>query len=389
MPAKSIRAVQTVIAVTGSLLGIAVPPGPAAVAGPRSCAGWQVVPSPGPGQPGLHSVSAVSATDVWAVGDYLNGSGHYRTLTEHWNGHTWQVVPSPNPAGGAAPTDTLAGVVALSATDVWAAGFDEKTTTSFRTLTEHWNGTKWSVVASPNAGTGENTLGAVAASGPAGIWAAGYRQAVAGAARRTLIEHWDGTRWTITPSPNAGAGDNFAFGVAAVSPTRAWAVGSNSVSFTSTLAMHWNGSAWSLAHTLNPGQGDRFLNSVTAPTAGFALAVGSDLDGAQTRTLTERWNGSAWSLVPSPSPGQDHNSLQSAAATGPGAGWAVGVRRASPGARFRTLAERWNGSTWTAVSIPSPGQADDWLYSVAAVPGHGGFWAVGSAGRATLTEFHC
>jgi hypothetical protein len=368
---------------------MAVPVGTAAAAGPQACAGWQVVPSPGPGQSGLHSVSAVSATDAWAVGDYLNDSGHYRTLTEHWNGHTWQVVPSPNPAGGASPTDTLAGVVALSAKNVWAAGFYEKTTTSFRTLAEHWNGTKWSVVATPNAGTGENTLGAVAASGPADVWAAGYRQATADAPRRTLIEHWNGTKWAITPSPNVGRGDNFAFGVAAVPATGAWAVGSDPVSFTSTLAMHWNGSAWSVTPTVNPGQGDRFLNSVTAPTAGFALAVGSDLNGSQTQTLTERWNGSAWSLVPSPSPGQDYNSLQSAAATSPSNGWAVGVQRTKPGARFRTLAERWNGSTWTVVSIPSPGQADDWLYSVAAVPGHGGFWAVGSAGGATLTEFHC
>ena len=348
-----------------------------------------MVPSPGPGVAGLHSVSAVSASDAWAVGDFLNGSDSYRTLIEHWNGHRWQVVPSPNPAGGTSPTDTLAGVVALSADDVWAVGFYEKTTTSFRTLIEHWNGKKWSVVASPNSGTGENTLGAVAASGPAAIWAVGYRQATQDAKRRTLIEHWDGGKWVITPSPNAGSGDNFAFGVAAVSAAQAWAVGSGPVSFTSTLAMRWNGSAWSVAHTVNPGQGDRFLQSVTAPSPGFALAVGSDLDGAQTKTLTERWNGSAWSLVASPSPGRDYNSLQSVAAPSSSNGWAVGVQRVTPGSRFQTLAERWNGTTWQAVSIPSPGHADDWLYSVAAVPGHGGFWAVGSSGTATLTEFHC
>lgn len=388
MPAKSIWTVQILVVVTGCLLGVAAGVGTAA-AGPQACGGWQVVPSPGPAQAGLHSVSAVSATDAWAVGDYLNAASNYRTLTEHWNGHTWQVVPSPNPAGGASPTDTLAGVVAVSAKDVWAVGFDEKTTTSFRTLVEHWNGTKWSVVASPDSGTGENTLAAVTASGRAGLWAAGYRQATAGAARRTLIEHWDGRRWAITPSPNAGSGDNFAFGVAAVSTSLAWAVGSNSVSFTSTLAMRWNGSTWSVVHTANPGQGDRFLQSVTAPSATFALAVGSDLDGSQTRTLTERWDGSAWSLVLSPSPGQDYNSLQSAAATSSSNGWAVGAQRATPGARFRALAERWDGRTWTAVSVPSPGQADDSLSSVAAVPGHGGWWAVGSAGGATLTEFHC
>src|SRR5690242_17760591 len=79
----------------------------------RVCSGWQVVPSPSPGPAGLAAVAATSATDAWAVGSRLTPGGSYRTLIEHWNGNAWKVEPSPNPAGGASPTDTLGGVVAL------------------------------------------------------------------------------------------------------------------------------------------------------------------------------------------------------------------------------------------------------------------------------------
>jgi hypothetical protein len=226
----------------------------------------------------------------------------------------------------------------------------------------------------------------MAATSATDVWAVGYRQGSSG--RRTLIEHWNGSAWAITPSPNVGSGENFAFSVAAVSATQAWAVGSDSVSFGKTLAMRWDGSAWSVVPTANRGQGDRFLQSVAAPSATYALAVGSDLNGTQTQTLAERWNGTAWTLTPSPSPGQDYNSLQAVTAPRPASAWAVGATRAVQNGAFRTLAEHWNGTSWTVASTPSPGQGDDWLFGVTAVSG-GGFWAVGSAGNATLPEHHC
>jgi hypothetical protein len=367
------------------LAALAVPVASQPVA-PRACAGWQVVPSPSPGPAGLAAVAATSATDAWAVGSRLTSGGSYRTLIEHWNGNAWKVVPSPDPAGGASPTDTLGGVVALSKTDAWAAGFYEKTTTDFRTLIEHWNGTRWSVVPSPNSGTGANNLVAMAAVSASDIWAVGFRQGTSG--RRTLTEHWNGRRWAIVPSPNAGSGDNLLLGAAPDRAGGAWAVGFDSVSFGQALALHRTGSSWSIAPAANPGQGDRFLQAVTAPATRAALAVGSYLTASRTLALAERWNGSAWSRVPAASPGADYNSLQAAAATSTTSGWAVGTQRAAFGQRFLTLAEHWNGASWTAAASPSPGRGDDGLSGIAAIP-HGGFWAVGTAGAATLTERHC
>jgi len=58
------------------------------------------------------------------------------------------------------------------------------------TLTEHWNGTAWKRVPSPNpAGSGRaNSLFGVAATSPTGNWAVGYY--FNGAANQALALHW-------------------------------------------------------------------------------------------------------------------------------------------------------------------------------------------------------
>jgi hypothetical protein len=356
-----------------------------AAASPRACARWAVKASPSKGAAMLSAVAATSGRDAWAVGSYDVG-GAYKTLIEHWNGSRWSITASPSPASGFHTTNALAAVVAIGPKNAWAFGFYLKTSTSFRTLVEHWNGSRWSVVPSPNSGSGENTLAAAVARSATDIWAVGYHGDPGH--RRTLTEHWNGAAWSIIASPSVDTGDNFLFGAAAAPSGPVWAVGSDSVSFGRTLAVRWNGHAWTTASTADPGDGDRFLQGVAAPTGRYALAVGNYLAGNQTRALAERWTGSGWSLVPAASPAADYNGLQAVAAASTSNAWAVGTRRADQGSAFRTLAEHWNGTAWTTVPSPSPGTGDDWLYGAAAVPG-GGFWAVGTAGGNTLTEFRC
>jgi hypothetical protein len=340
---KALTPLAAITTLIGSMITATMPPAfgstaLAAPAAPRACA-WRVVASPSRGESAtLSAVSATSGKDAWAVGNYDTGSG-------------------------------------------------------FRTLIEHWNGARWSVVPSPNADPGENTLAAVAAVSASDIWAVGYRHgpgAPDGGARKTLVEHWNGSKWRISPSPSPGParGDGFLFGVAVTSGGRAWAVGTEPSRFSSTLAIRWNGAKWLTTKTANPGQGDRFLQAVAAPSAGLALAVGSDLNGNQTRVLAEKWNGTSWSIVPAASPGHDFNSLQAIAARNGSQAWAVGARRANLGARFTTLIEHWDGHAWTPASAPSPGAGDDWLFGAASVP-KSGFWAVGNAGPSTLIERFC
>src|SRR6266581_311532 len=100
-------------------------------------ASWKVVPTPNPSTSSmaLRGVSAVSSSNVWAVGFY-NGSTSGQTLIEHWNGTNWVVVPSPNP--GTASNSLLA-ISALSSKDIWAVGLYANSAGNFQTLTEHWN----------------------------------------------------------------------------------------------------------------------------------------------------------------------------------------------------------------------------------------------------------
>src|SRR5712692_8381428 len=90
----------------------------------------------------LFATAVVSANDVWAVGTYNSPARH--TLAEHWNGTSWTIVATPNPITG--PSE-FTGVAAISTNDVWAVGsYLEGDNLTDATLMEHWNGTSWSVV---------------------------------------------------------------------------------------------------------------------------------------------------------------------------------------------------------------------------------------------------
>ena len=369
--------------------------GPAALAAPApsalACQGWQVVPSPGPGSSSaLAAVAATSSTDAWAVGSWLNpASATTVALIEHWDGSAWSTVPSPA-VPGAPSLVSLAGVAALSPTNAWAVGSTVTDSVS-QPLIEHWDGTSWTIIPSAGERPGLNALTAVAARTATDIWAVGYRQQVSPHRLRTLIEHWNGTTWHVVRSPNAGKTGSRLFGVAVVSAARAWAVGTESNSDGSTLAERWNGSSWSVVPTRNRGHRSRSLQAVAAHSARRVFAVGSDASrtGIRTHILAERWRGSRWSVTPAPNPGRHYNALQGVAVRSATRVWAVGTTQPGIERSSATLAERWNGTRWRVVSTPSPGSGNDGLSGIAEIPHRGGFWAVGNEGDSTLTEFHC
>jgi hypothetical protein len=64
-------------------------------------------------------------------------------LVEHWDGSTWSVVPSPNP--NPQGNNSLVAIAAVNGSDVWAVGLQLK-----GPFTEHWDGSQWSIVATPS-----------------------------------------------------------------------------------------------------------------------------------------------------------------------------------------------------------------------------------------------
>src|SRR5439155_27132012 len=127
-----------------------------------------------------------------------NIGGSSQTLVEQWNGSMWSVVSSPNLGTNGS---RLNAVAAVSANDVWAVGQFSNGTVP-HTLVEHWDGSAWSVVPSPNLGTATNVLNAVAARATDDVWAVGYGGGGGFTVSETLVEHWDGSAWSIVPSPN-------------------------------------------------------------------------------------------------------------------------------------------------------------------------------------------
>ena len=293
---------------------------------------WTVVPSPDPGSARneLAGVRAVSPSNVWAVGFFDNGGGRPRTLIVHWDGKAWTRVPSPN----LSDSDGLTSVRFVSAKNGWAVGsFNDGTD---HTLTLHWNGKAWKRVPSPSFLL-NSVLTAVSVVSARNVWAVG--QASSRTQEKTLILHWNGTRWSRVTSPSAGLSSTLT-GAAATSATNAWAVGVliNAKGQNQTLILHWNGKAWKRVVSPDPGGPARlnWLNAVTASSASSARAVGTFDDPVLGRTtLVVQWNGTRWTHVVTPA--ANNGELLAVTGTSAASSWAVGAFR-PPGGVDQALA---------------------------------------------------
>ena len=148
----------------------------------------------------LNGVTALDMNDVWAVG-LTNGDVKDQTLTEHWGGSGWTIVPSPNPGGSSALL--AVGDIAQSAGFrlfkccqcgcKWRRLGSRPGCPQVSPLFMHWDGQIWTVV-DPPAGAGPQF--AVAALSPSDVWSAGSGFS---ADNTGLFNHWDGTAWTTIP----------------------------------------------------------------------------------------------------------------------------------------------------------------------------------------------
>ena len=317
---------------------------------------WQISPGATPtgvSFSALLGITALSHDNVWAVGDISTSSGS-QSLIEHWDGSQWQVISNPVLSG---TTNFLNAVSADSAHDVWAVGASDSST-----LIEHWDGSSWSVVPGANPGSNGNELWGVSAISANDAWAVGdYRDSNFN--ELPLIEHWDGSSWSTVSSPNLSSFTTLR-GISATSANNVWAVGSffDSTDTNQALVEHWNGTSWEATIGLNPtGSPGSFFQGVTAVSRNNVWAVGGTNPpntSGSLATLIEHWNGSSWQIIPSPNiadpNGSPLNFLNGVAAVPHDEDvWAVGRATDSSGS-FVTLAEAWNGAHWSIVSSPNP-----------------------------------
>ena len=258
-------------------------------------------------------------------------------------------VPSALIGAGASRADASTCGSLNRATGALAAG-GELTNTAFVSAGESW--------AVGNAGSAEN-------------------------ANRTLTERFDGSGWSVVPSPNQVTGNNSLNGVSMI-PGAGWAVGYSQAGTYQPLALQWDGAQWSLAPPAAL-TGNALFTSVDTLADGSAWAVGYQTAAGGTRqTLIEQASGGTWTPVPSPNDGTatTDNSLTAVGGTQATGLWAVGWRE-SPGG-LQPLVLRYDTAqpspTWVSVTgaggVPAPGQIDTVLTGVDVVSASD-VWAVG------------
>ena len=186
---------------------------------------WTLVPLPLPGGEGggLFDATCVNGSDCWAVGAVVgSGSGNPTgTLVEQWNGTSWSVVPSPTPSGPGVAGAILSSVSCTSASSCMAVGYaTDSGGNNLTDVVEQWNGSSWTIIPAAATGQAFDQLISVQCLSAADCWAVGNAGPVAQMSNflpifpgaigdQGLIEHWDGSAWSIVPSvsepaPNGG-----------------------------------------------------------------------------------------------------------------------------------------------------------------------------------------
>jgi len=280
----------------------------------------------------------------------------------------WTVTPIASPADG-----LLNAVSARTATDAWAVGGfpGPNEDDGAQMLAEHWNGTAWTQTPTPNIVRVDEILNAVSASSATDVWAVGAENPTGAAHHDPIAAHYDGTAWTIVPTPaTTGGSKSILFGVADLAPNNVWAVGRSEGN--RALLEHWTGSAWSIVTAPVPSvpAGETFvgttLNAVSARSATDIWAVGYTQAAKGTASikydLTMHFNGTSWSVVPSPNPAVRsplngvQQQLNGVVAISANDAWAVGNTVDTVSGAFvpnGPIAMHWNGTAWSLATVPA------------------------------------
>jgi hypothetical protein len=199
---------------------------------------WTVVPTADAGSSGnqLYAVTAVSSAKVFATGQQSGAAFPSTMLVEQWNGKAWSALTTPADPGG---SDLPLGATATSSI-VSIVGDRESSTAPYTTFVASGAPSNIGIVTTPNAGTGENDLFAATTAADGSTWAVGWAIDPSSLVHSTLVEQGVNGTWSVVSSPNGGTGDNGLAGVTAVPGGGLWAVGvtSSNGNFSTLIMYH-------------------------------------------------------------------------------------------------------------------------------------------------------
>jgi hypothetical protein len=301
----------------------------------------------------LEAVAAVSARDVWAVGNRI----------EHWDGQTWAVVPSPS-LGSVPPSSlprSLAAISFSATNNVWAMSTDND-------FVERWDGRHWQQVPVPAAVTA-----------------------------------------SVTPSysvPHPELENPQLEALATISVTDTWVVGKSGPNNNDPWAMHWNGRQWqemTLPRSPAPASYSADLRLVceAADVENLSLpaivALGRNdvwVAGSVTPTvrsgscpLAFHWDGTRWREVWLVTRPQDVFLLEQTYITNQTGAWLLNVMAATPSGNLwavgnpENLALHWDGHAWHVVSaFTGPGATEGFRLTSLSASSDNDIWAAGGGG---------
>ena len=229
-------------------------------------------------------------------------ASHDRSLpfAESWNGTRWTVLAAPSPAR--ATNSMLFGVSCTSARACTAVGSYSHGSAPPKALAERWNGTRWRIQGVPiPAGRNSPQLSGVSCTRARACTAVGFAANRKGEGQ-PLAEAWNGTRWTVQATPlTAGANGGILDAVACTSPSDCTAAGSLFAAPGGPMSDNWNGTTWRIHTAPNPpgyqtSTSQVLLTGVSCASAGACTAIGDYTPNNQPETFAEAWNGTRWAL---------------------------------------------------------------------------------------------
>jgi hypothetical protein len=325
----------------------------------------------------LYGIAAVGAGDAWAVGETDGESA--KGAVAHWDGVKWSKVATISEGIGIC---TLRSVAARAKDDVWAVGRCEFEGRTVRVVMAHWDGKSWETRKGLGVGTFSINLTGVAAVGPQEAWGVGY------ASNHALIMHWKGTAFEEVPAPKKANGKGYRLtSVAGVSPDDVWAVGEG-------LVLHWDGKSWQRRDDPGPKlTGVAALSANDVWAVGYADYMGKGPGGASIPYLGH-WDGTKWTDFSksytkstrdcSPS---DTCAVLSISALSKDNIWIVGVGPEREG----PILMRWDGSSWDSDPCPSlalQGEEGGLSHIGVAAASGGEVWAVTGEGGLVVDVDH-
>jgi hypothetical protein len=326
-----------------------------------------------PGGSGFVQANGSGANDVW-IGGYVADPSHQesRALMYHWDGSSLSQVDMPQ------GTPDVNSIAALSPSDAWIATLAGP---------EHFDGTGWSLVGNPVArGRPPQILGtlAIVASSRNDVWAVGQSPPpLTSDLHETtpLAEHFDGSAWTETPTPEGPSGQVMAlWDVTSLGPDDAWAVGGDAAATqpVAPVVLHFDGKAWTAVDVPVPA-GRAYVGQAVSASGSDDVWVAADAvlpNPDQTPGLLLHFDGSGWRTVSIPAAPGTAVHLSSVDAAAQGDVWIGGRSYDLQTHRSAPFIQHFDGTNWVSVPVAGsePG-AEAAVRSVRVVGDE--VWAVG------------